>query len=171
MHIKTWFFSWNLCTKPAIKCTYATFTFTYDIGICNRYKSTLKLLLQKLIFLPSITPKPLLFSSVTISFFHFVELCHMWKDKLYIDFFLCLIASWTKRQWCWKWCFWERRDITRRAFWITALFGVFFLEVNRLITPEAHFQKVHFADCSSNWSKGEPYASISIVLLPTVQQN
>lgn len=51
----------------------------------------------------------------------------------------------------------------------SSLLGVF-SEV-RLITTEGHFQKVHSADCSSNWSKGEPYASISIALLPTVQHN
>lgn len=52
-----------------------------------------------------------------------------------------------------------------------SLLGVFFLKVNRLITTEAHFQKVHSADCCSHQSKGEPCASISIVFLPTVQHN
>lgn len=50
------------------------------LHVCNRPKSTLKLLL------PSTIPKVVPFSLAIISFFHFLELCYMWKDKLYIDF-------------------------------------------------------------------------------------
>lgn len=95
----------------------------------------------------------------------------MWKDKLCIDFFPLFNSLMNKEAVVSKMVLLgEKGHHLQSILNHSSLLGVF-SEVNRLLTTEAHLQKVHSVDCSSNWSKGEPYASISMVLLPTVQQN